>query len=50
MIRVTQDEHELIVTEGDVDEFKTDWLVLPLDGSAELEYEDISYSCRVEGQ
>ena len=50
MTRVSQYEHELILTEGGVDEFKTDWLVLHLDGSAELYYEDISYSCRVEGQ
>jgi hypothetical protein len=50
MTRLTQDEHELIVTEGGLDEFKTDWLVLHSDGAAELKYEDISNSCRIERQ
>ena len=50
MIPVAQDEHVLIVTEGGLDEYKTDRLVLHLDGSAELKYEGIPNSCRVEGQ
>lgn len=50
MTRLAEDEHELIVNEGGLDKFKTDWLALHSDGAAELKYEGISNSCRIERQ
>lgn len=50
MTRLPREEHDFIVTENSLEEFRTDWFTLHSDELAELTYGDTTTSCIIKSQ